>query len=439
MTFTSSTSFRRTGLLVLAAVLTTALVFGPASAQELEEGFILTEDNLEDHLDDTFQGHTIRSLLTKALRRRIEGDGQRIKLKNYPPFNISEKFHQATEAHADEVGYNPGNKMIEDYTAGLPFPNVEDQDAYSGAKSVYNHWWGAPLFHFASDPSSHTLLIDGEDGLERKLISTAQQYRFINQWENMNTGEPLVEGSGGIHSRGLFFVRFPQDLRGIGTFAISYTSGRLSDAWVYVRSLRRVRRVSGGNWMSRAPGGLDAFGDSLQGPVHHPSWYPGFEYLGTRTILSPRREPGTLPSRQTGSGHDYEYQALETDEEPHWNWNPEYVGYEPRKVHVVRMRLPEAHTLGERIVYYDDVHWMQTYAEEYDKNGKLSQFVSHIAWAQKGPKGTTGSNIWAQTVINWKAYHASTFTINRKPIVNADVESTCISLDQLRLAEPCSP
>lgn len=412
-------------------------VQSPVAGRALPEGFVLTPDNLDAHLDDTFQGRTIRSMITPGLRRRVEEDGQKIKLKNYPDFTISEEFRRATERFSDEVGYDPSNQQIQNYTAGLPYPNLGDGVRHRGAKAMYNHWWGAPLFQFASDPSSHTLLIDGENGLERKLISTAQQYRFINQWHHIDTNEPLVEGDG-IHNRGLFFVRFPQDLRGIGTFTINYTTGRLSDAWVYVRSLRRVRRVSGGSWMKRVPGGLDAFGDSLQGPVQHPSWYPGFEYQGTRTVLVPRREPGTLPSRRIG-GQEYRYLAINTKRPPHWNWNSEYVGYEPRKVHVIKMNLPDAHTLGHRIVYLDDTHWMQNYAEEFDKNGNLSQFVSLVAFNQEGPNGIKASNIWAMTVVNWKAHHATSFTINRKPTVNAEVGPTCISLDQLRLAQPCTP
>ncbi len=429
---------RRAALLLVVGGLL-ILVTGGVRAESLPEGFVLTPDNLDEHLDDTFQGHTIREMMTEGLMRRVRRDGQEIKLTDAPDFEISEEYHQATERYSEEVGYNPAQGNIEDYTAGLPFPDVDTGDPYAGALVQYNRYWGAPTFHFASDPAAHTLLIKGDDGIERKLITTAQRYRFINHWENVGHGGPTSVKPDRVHGRGLFFVRYPQDLRGIGIYGISYTTGRLSDAWVYVRSLRRVRRVSGGNWMKRSPGGGDGFGDSLQGPFVHPSWYPGFEHLGRRTILVPRRKPGTRPSRRLGTGHEYDYHALELDEEPHWNFSPDYVRFEPRTVHVIKQKLPETHTMGHRLSYVDDEIWMQIYGEEFDKNGKLSQFVTLVPFAQTDPNGVTGAQIWAQSVVNWKEHHATVLTINELPVVTPGEEPTCISLQQLRVAEPCRP
>ena len=69
-------------------------------------------------------------------------------------------------------------------------------------------------------------------------------------------------GDGSILSKTLFFVTAPYDMKGVGIFTVRYDLPKLEDTWVYVKSVRRTRRLSGGAWMDPVDG-LDMLNDEI--------------------------------------------------------------------------------------------------------------------------------------------------------------------------------
>src|SRR5439155_507830 len=85
--------------------------------------------------------------------------------------------------------------------------------------------------------------------------------------------------------QGLYPVLEPFDLKGVGALGNRYTSSeKQDDSWLYLPSLRRVRRLSTAQ-RSDALFGQDTDVDSYYGYSGHPAWMD-FKFLGERDLIS---------------------------------------------------------------------------------------------------------------------------------------------------------
>ncbi len=430
-----------TGSIVILAFLFLSVNSG--AAKQLEEGFVLTGKNLEVHRQDTFEGHTIESMLTPGLKRRLKRDGQKMELCHSQPIPRPEDWKTATKTHADEAHFEVeetefgARPVLKDHVAGLPFPDVKPGDTLAGYKAMYNAVVGNAIPHYIEPREFWTVLADDENGFERVNRSTTRQYRMYNQWEGETRTHNHVEGDGNQFFRTLVFIISPQNLKGIGTFSIEYWGGRSDDSWIYLRSLRRVRRAPTDNWATRASGLGDIFSDATYPPQIMPLKYPDIEFLETRTILSSwvkNMESYTPPvkgSNQRG------VRWVDLNEQPHWNYDPALTCYTPIKVNVVKQTMPEHHSLSHRIVYYDARAWGNIFAEEYDKNEKLWQryIATPMIYYTSNKHCSKVVYDRNQGAINWKAGHATPLALKRQLLNTMGVKAEGISLQQLRRTE----
>ncbi len=413
-------------------------------AKELEEGFVLTNDNLEANLQNTFEGNTIESMLFPGLKRRIKRDGQKVTLAHWKPAVRPEEWKTATKNHSNEpyikMEQTPfGDEkrpVLKNYSAGLPFPNVQAGDTLAGYKVHYNVVVGngeAGYFNALDFWSVFT----NENGFERFNRSTSQQYRMYNQWEGNTETHDHVEGDGNEIYRNLVFIKSPQNLKGIGTYSVKYYTPRQNDSWAYLRSLRRVRRTPADNWASRGRGLGDFFNDSVS-PFSTMSYkYPDIKFLETRTVLIPVVANVMNPDPAVTGNSISSVKWVDYKTPPHRQYDPHLTWYTPMKVHVIKQIMPEYHQLGSRTVYINARMWNNVWSDEFDKNGRLwqrqAQTMRFYWTANKHCTPTMfGRN---QGAINWKAQHASFFVIKAQ-YMNSPQEAEDISLNQLRKTEP---
>ena len=338
-------------------VLLMALSVGQQTlAEEVPPGTVISADNLDALQDAIFEGHRIGDLLTESFQFWIREHGLKMKLKASDPVKLDPRYLEATEQNAGAVTLNPDG-TVSGYRAGIPFPNVAVGDERAALKLVWNHFYanvGNPD-NIASDAPVYVM--EADKGVIRELGGS--NYK-INM-EGRYTGSAASFGEPGLHRKNLLALNSPYDLAGLGIYQVQFNDGRADDVYVYVRSIRRVRRSGGGRaWMDSQPL-MDLLNDDNQGLDAYPLWYEGFELLGERWVLAvvtapDPNEPHTLADR--------------VEQQSPW-WNPVNVEWEPRKVRVIRAVPPKEHPYGHKVLYQDAEFPVFYHSEIYDKQGNF--------------------------------------------------------------------
>ncbi|MDI6777384.1 MAG: DUF1329 domain-containing protein [Syntrophales bacterium] len=355
-----------------------------ASAAELPAGTIINKANLDKVMNDTFEGKTIRSMLIASQEYQIRNWALQMKLRHSKLPKMGKAFLEATEKYAKDVKFDPKAREVTGWKAGLPFPEASPvtsspaavaefiKDPYAGDKVIWNYYYGHQGGRTQHCPHSW-LLVSADTGLERR-----QDWfwlRYYTKGRMDGPGKPPVVDDALI-SRTLFFVTAPYDMRGIGIFALRYDSPKLEDNWVYVKSVRRTRRLSGGAWVDPVDG-LDMLNDEIWIINARPSWYKSFKLLDKRWVLVIAND--FVDWQEGAKTVEEEFPSVDLKNWPHWN--PALVPgneWEPREVWVVE-GIPPAYHPHSRRVLYADVHAPPTIyiGEGYDKEGKLWKYVQY--------------------------------------------------------------
>lgn len=382
----------------LCAALALAAMSAAVHAEELPAGFVITKANLDQVLDKTFEGKTIKSLLPDKLEWWVRNWGMEMTLRKAEPLPVDPRWVEATKKYASSVKFDPQTRDVTGYKAGLAFPEIDPNDPHAGIKVMWNLYlhagYARPNFQYI--PTFAYLMIDGKSGIERNMV-----WAFLKIWFAGNLSEEPVTDPN-VYYRQILLAREPYDIRGIGTFRIRYNGGKFDDGWAYLRSVRRTRRVSGGAW-SDPIGGTDQLNDEISIYSPYPTWYPNYKLLGKRWMLAVVHSPmGWQPNASDP------FPVIDTKNPPYWN--PKQV-WEPREVYVVEATLPEEHVYSKRIYYVDAETWIPLFGECYDKRGELVKLLMNT---NRPVKGNDVVNSWGLEetsgfAIDLKRMHATVF------------------------------
>jgi len=362
---------RKLGIFCLVGIALGVMAYA-ASAAELPPGTVINKANLDKVMNDTFEGKTIRSMLLSSQEYQIRNWALQIKLRHSKISPLPPAFVEATEKYAKDVKFDPKTREISGWKAGLPFPNISMNDPYAGDKVIWNYYYAHQGGRSQYCPHSW-LFVSADTGLERRQDWYWLRYYMKGRLDG--PGKPPVVGDGSIISKTLFFVTAPYDMRGIGIFTVRYDSPKLEDSWVYVKSVRRTRRLAGGAWVDPVDG-LDMLGDEIWIINARPSWYKSFKLLSKRWVLVIANDKTDwVEGAKTPAG---EFPSVDLKNWPHWN--PALVPgneSEPREVYEVEGIPPSYHPHSRRVLYVD-VHAPMVYiGEGYDKEGKLWKYVQY--------------------------------------------------------------
>jgi len=407
----------------LAACLLLASAF--AGAKELDAGTVIQASNIDQLASDTFEGHTVESMLPDKLAWQVRNYGLKIKLRHSEPLKLDPQMVAATLKYSKDVHYDPKTNEVTGYRAGIPFPDVGMTDPDAAAKLIWNYYYASPVGQVMDFRKFAYLLIDGKSGLERVQHWLLLRYFMKNRVVAPNSP---VEGDGHIFTKTLLFALYPQDIRGLGTFTLRYDSPQLEDSWVYIKSVRRTRRLSGGAWMDPI-GGTDQLNDDIEIWNARPSWYKGFKLLGKRWVLAVAHS--SFAWNDKGSDNAQQFPTVDLKDKPFWNPVEEW---EPRQVYVIETIPPEGHPYSKKIVYMETQIPRMYFAEAYDKNGKFWKWMNFATMPLKGQDGVQTYVSSLGQIVDFKRMHATIFLSNKVWKTDTSIKADDVSLSTLESA-----
>src|SRR5439155_743849 len=164
---------------------------------------------------------------------------------------------------------------------------------------------------------------------------------------------------------------FPNvDLKGVGALGNRYTSSeKQDDSWLYLPSLRRVRRLSTAQ-RSDALFGQDTDVDSYYGYSGHPAWMD-FKFLGERDLIS---------------CYHAQHYPVKWHDKVDWAFDDVW---EKRKVYVIEgiSKLPQ-YAYGKRVIFVDKEAWVIPFSDIYDRSGELWKiWINDMSFRKKAFEG----------------------------------------------------
>src|SRR5206468_1017188 len=258
-------------------------------------------------------------------------------------------YKEATEKYSSQVKLSADGRSMENYVAGQPFAKLDPKDPQFVTKIMFNYDYGyvnglddTDLRNFDADTGS--IADHGPMTIERHFLLDHFRRLF---WTGRLYVDPKPEKpnpNGYRAQQGLYPVLEPFDLKGVGALGNRYISpDKQDDSWLYLPSLRRVRRLSSAQ-RSDALFGQDTDVDSYYGYNGHPAWND-YRFLGEKTVLA------------TLHAHNVPVKWQQPED---WFYD-DY--WEPRRVWVIEA-IPKApqYAYGKRVIFIDKEAYVVPYS-----------------------------------------------------------------------------
>jgi hypothetical protein len=285
-------------------------------------------------------------------------------------------YKEATEKYSGQVKLSADGLTVQNYVAGQPFPSIDPKDPQLAIKIMWNYEYGyvnglddTDLRNFDADTGS--IPQAGPMSVERHFLLDHFRRLF---WTGRLYVDPKPEKpnpNGYRVQQGLYPFLEPFDLKGVGGLGNRYLdSSKADDQWLYLPSLRRVRRLSTAQ-RSDALFGQDTDVDSFYGYAGHIAWM-NWKYLGEKEILA------TVHA---------EHFPVKWHEKVDWAFDDVW---EKRRVYVVegQSKLPQ-YAYSKRVLYIDKETWGIPYSDIYDRSGELWKiWINDVSFRKSVP----GSN-----------------------------------------------
>ncbi len=377
-----------------AVCLATALLAAPAVAQPEDAG-ALTPAFEEGDVIGYEQLDAIRPFLPPEFwdnRDFFFYEGMRLEIgpTNYD-YSPAAEYLAASERFRGQARIGPDNSL-ENYVAGWPFPMEEidcEKDPQAGVKIMWNHdykWGGdggATSFYYSYWDRGEQLPLYYQGTAKTIVLS----HRVEKQYLDGNGGD-IFRGEKRKNAFGVE-VDAPFDARGIMLISYRYKStdqprseAKNDDTWVYVPTLRRVRRISTAQRTDAISGTDFTFDDigSFAGIVPQYEW----ECLGERLILA--------PTNTKVKGYPYEKEH---------NFGPYGLSYaddrwELRDALIIRMTPKNAdHPYHHKDIYLDKQTLNALYSFAYDQKEELWKIIWHNKrWSESNLTGADWYTGW---------------------------------------------
>ncbi|MBA6420975.1 DUF1329 domain-containing protein [Pseudomonas sp. 5Ae-yellow] len=395
----------------------------PAFAAELPPGTVISAENIDEIENDTFEGHSIASLLSEKMEWRIRNTGWKLPLANSQEVPLPQEWISASQANDGKTSINKDTCRVDGWSAGEPFPTIDEKDPQAAEKLVWNWHLGQLVGDVSQVPQFVQLLIDGESGIHGAPVGEYTRYKMTGRL----TGDNSVEGDGDERGRQLLYFKSPSDMKGMGTYTVMYESEKVPSVWAYIPTVRRVRRLSGGAWMDPV-GSSDQLQDDMDMFNARPCWYPEYQLLGKRWILAVANGK-TDRWNPNGSDFNEKYPVLE-NQPPYWNMNNDV--FEPREVYVVEATTPSVHPYSKKVMYMDAKYPRIYYVEAYDRKGEFWKFMETHSYLNEAEGDARTTSV---AVIDFQRNHATVSLIDVASWrSNFDAKASDFSLQTLQKA-----
>ena len=352
---------RRVPLLLCLVVLSPALALA-----QVQPGEVITKKDVE----------RVKELVSPGILWLV-GRGMDMKVIAHERTEDPPAYKAATEKYSAQVKLKADGVLDEaTYVAGRPFPIIDPNDAQAPIKIMYNF---ERTRYFTDDLTAR--LFDAETGAIEKLPNGGQNYTIerhfvidalrILKYMGRTEAAPLPalpNPQGVLAKAGEFPVIEPFDLKGVGGLGYRYLdASKQDDTWIYLPSLRRVRRLSSAQ-RSDALFGQDVDVDSYGGYAGQIPWF-NWKLLGSKAMLASGHNEHLPPVPCKGDGG-----VTFCD-----NWEllpkmwilegtPKFAGY----------------AYSKRIIFLDNETFFIPYTDVYDHGGQLWKVaINHGRYATK--------------------------------------------------------
>jgi len=285
-------------------------------------------------------------------------------------------YKEATEKFSGQVRLAPDGLSLQNYVAGLPFPDVDINDPKAAVKIMWNYDYkflttdDVDLREFDADTGPV-----GEDnhgmGVERHFILDHFRRLFYNGRLYVDPKPERPNPEGIRYRESLHPILEPFDLKGVGASSIRYLDpAKQDDSWLYLPSLRRVRRLSTAQ-RSDALFGQDTDVDSYYGYSGHIAWMD-WKLLGEKTILACMHAQ-SYPVKWGAGAADFMFDDV----------------WEKRNVYVIEgvSKLPQ-YAYSKRVIFIDKEAWVVPYSDIYDRPGQLWKiWINEFSFKKKPFEG----------------------------------------------------
>ncbi|BAL22913.1 DUF1329 domain-containing protein [Azoarcus sp. KH32C] len=400
-----------------------------AQAKVLEPGFIITKDNLASVKNDTFEGKTIASMIPEKLEWMINNYDLTIKIAHSKKIEMDPKYVEATKNWSKDVKFNPADRTVTGWKAGMLFPPeaIKLDDPNAGDKVIWN--LRAATYGATMDLRDIAwVFLDAKKGFERVQRFQSRRYYM----EGRLDGGPISVGDGNIAQKTYFVATSPQEIRGIGSFSVRYNeadSKKPDDAYAYLKSVRRTRRLSGGAWMDPI-GGTDQLYDDWDIWDAWPTKYTSNKLIEKRWIFAIAHSPEmSVDNSQTGKSIEKEYPRIGMSEPPYFNPAKD-IEWEPREVYVVEGTPPPEHPYSKKVAYIE-VDFPRPYlGYALDRKGEFWKMFIFQNRPDTGDDGYKAVMPVVGHIIDVKRGHATNWSSNMKSNPKG-VKETDVSLNVL--------
>jgi hypothetical protein len=291
------------------------------------------------------------------------------------PIALPRAYREATEKYSGQVKLSDDGRRIEGWVAGMPFPNVDANDPLAATKIMWN-FDRKPLItddldsrNFDADVG--TIERDREMSVERHYLLDHLR-RLIYVGRLFVDPKPELPSKDKVQYRqSLHPILEPFDLKGVGVTSYRYLDpDKQDDSWLYLPSLRRVRRLSAAQ-RSDALFGQDTDLDSYYGYDGHPAWMD-WKLLGEQEVLGVVHA-ANYPVKWAAGRGSFAFDDV----------------WEKRKVWVIegRSKFPQ-YAYSKRIIFIDKEAWVVLFSDIYDRAGNLWKvWINDYTFRKETPVG----------------------------------------------------
>jgi hypothetical protein len=306
--------------------------------------------------------------------------------KDYSPPDV---YKQATQKYSSQAKLGPENSLV-GYRAGQPFPMDKIDckgDPQAGAKIAWNfvrRWegmGGTPVdFYYSYWDRGEELPLYYQGTSQGTQLAFRPESQYDDTEGDVFRNEKRYEASGPS-------VDAPFDARGIMLLSYRYKAAygpkattKYDDTWVYVPSLRRVRRISSAQRTDAVSGTDFTFDDlfSFNGIVPQYDW----KCLGEMDIVAPANSK--VKAYPYEKDHNFGPYGLSFADD-RWELR-----------HAVKFRFIPSnndHPYKFKDIYIDKNSMEPLYSFAYDRKGELWKILWHNhRWSQE--KGYTEYKGW---------------------------------------------
>ncbi len=359
--------------------------FKPDLSGAPKAGVTINENNLEKY----------KKWVPEGVETLVEKYKLRMRVKDYQPIRPSDGYIAATNRHLGDPkiipNKDPRTLAIENYTAGLPFP-----DPKTGEEVAYN-------YHFSyqgDDGGFHygVYWIDANSGVERW---EEWQWEYITRVQFRTDIEPIPAipdlAEEGIAYRSITWAVAPQDKRGFAALYSRMVEPLDQQGWIYLPPTRRTMRMTFGT-RGDAWNNTDLLYEDVRGYMGYPEWM-NWELKGKVTMLAPMHSGIT-------TGREALRQAFDFNTWPHWNLNAQW---EPRPLYVVEAtpRLPD-YPYSRQTFYFCAESYLIPMKAAYDQKGELWKVVIN-AYNESPDPTSKPPGVGTALVVDLQAEHATAF------------------------------